>query len=212
MRTVGKTLKEARLEKLLTLEEVEKNIKIRKEMLEALEADDFDKLPPSTFVKGFIKNYGKYLGLETSKLLALFRRDYEGKKHPDQVLDSFSKPLRQSKVILTPSKLLWVIITLVVICFFTYLWVEYHQYVSAPTLIVSSPQDQQSVDNPTVVIAGKTDPESKVLVNNQEIGVDAEGNFKEEVKLSATTNQIEVEATNKFGRTAKIDRTVFVKK
>jgi len=212
MRTVGKILKEARLEKLLTLEEVEKNTKIRKELLEALEADNYDKLPPSTFVKGFIKNYGKYLNLDTPKLMAFFRRDYEAKKHPDLIMDSFSNPLKHSRMALTPSRLLWVVVSLIVICFFSYLWVEYRQYISDPNLTLSSPQDQQSVDIPTIIISGKTDPETKVAVNNQEIGVDPEGNFKEEVKLSSTTNQIEVAATNKFGRTAKINRTVFVKK
>jgi cytoskeletal protein RodZ len=212
MRTVGRTLKEARLEKLLTLEEVEKNTKIRKELLEALENDDYSKLPPSTFVKGFIKNYGKYLGIDTPKLLALFRRDYEAKKHPDVVLNTFSNPLKQSKLILTPTRLLWVIITLVIFCFFAYLWVEYRQYISDPNLIVMNPQDQQTVDIPEITIQGKTDPETKVTLNNQEIGVDENGNFKEEVKLNSSTNQIEIAATNKFNRTTKIDRTVFVRK
>src|SRR5258708_11561806 len=97
MRTVGKILQERRQEKLITLEEVEKHIKIRKELLQALEADDFDKLPPATFVQGFIKNYAKFLGLDANKLLALFRRDYESSKHPPLVLESFSKPLKQRK-------------------------------------------------------------------------------------------------------------------
>src|SRR5260221_10256078 len=97
MRTVGKILREARVEKLLSLDEVEKHTKIRKELLEALEADNFDKLPPSTFVQGFIKNYGKYLGLDAGKLLAVFRRDYEAGKHPDMVLESLSNPLKERK-------------------------------------------------------------------------------------------------------------------
>ena len=70
MRTVGKVLKEARLAKLYTLEDVEKHIKIRVEMLQALEADDYLRLPPATFVQGFIKNYGRFLGLENDKLQA----------------------------------------------------------------------------------------------------------------------------------------------
>ena len=77
MRTVGQILKEERERKLYTLEEVEKTTKIRKELLEELEAGHYSLLPPPTFVQGFIKNYGKFLGLDTEKLLALFRREFD---------------------------------------------------------------------------------------------------------------------------------------
>lgn len=213
MRTIGRILKETRVEKLLSLEEVEKQTKIRKELLEALEADDYNKLPPATFVQGFIKNYGKYLGLDDSKLLAVFRRDYEASKHPDVVLESLANPLKQKKFFLTPGRLLWTVIVLVVLGFFAYLWVEYRQYVGAPNLVVTNPPNQQTtVEIPTIVVEGKTDSEAKVAVNNQEIGVDKEGNFKEEIKLSATTNQVIITSTSKFGQTARVERTVFVRK
>ena len=65
MRTVGQVLKEARESKLYTLDEVEKSTKIRKEMLRALEDDNYAKLPPITFIQGFVKNYGKFLGIDS---------------------------------------------------------------------------------------------------------------------------------------------------
>ncbi len=67
MRTVGQILKEGRETKLFSLEDVEKHTKIRKGLLEALEANDYDKLPPPTFIQGFIKNYGRVLGLDVNK-------------------------------------------------------------------------------------------------------------------------------------------------
>ncbi len=212
MRTVGQILKEARESNFLTLEDVERHIKIRVEMLQALESDDFDKLPPATFIQGFIKNYGKYLGLDVSKLLALFRRDFEAKKHQPIVMESLKKPAKKKKFSLTPSMLIGSVVVLIVVCFFAYLWVEYRQFVGAPNLVVNSPQDQQTVDIPAVVVEGQTDPEVKVSVNEQEVGTDAEGKFREEVKLSGSTNTISVTAISKFGQSARIERTVFVKK
>lgn len=212
MRTIGQVLKETRESKFYTLEEVEKNTKIRKELLQALEADDYDKLPPTIFIQGFIKNYGRFLGMDPVKLLAIFRRDYEISKHPPKVLDSLSKPLNQRKIVLTPSKLIGVIAAIIILSFFAYLWVEYRQFVGAPNLEVSSPTEQQTVDVTSVIVEGKTDPEAKVLVNNQEVGVDKEGNFKEEIKLSSSTNTITITSSSKFGQTAKVERTVFVKK
>lgn len=212
MRTVGQLLKEAREAKLYSLAEVEKSTKIRVELLEALEEDNYTKLPPEIFVQGFIKNYGKFLNLDSTKLLAVFRRDYEARKHPPQILDSFSNPLKENKFNLTPSRILGFVVITIVLMFFAYLWVEYRQFVGAPRLEVLSPQDQQSVEIPSIMIEGITDPEAKVSVNNQEISMDKEGRFKEEIKLSSSTNTIMIVSTSKFGQSSKIERTVFVKR
>src|SRR3989338_6329262 len=154
MRTVGQILKEARENKLYTLEEVEKNTKIRKELLKALEEDDYSKLPPLTFIQGFIKNYGRFLGLDTAKLLAVLRRDFESKKHPPIVMESFSKPLNNKKIIVTPSKILGITVALIIIGFFTYLWFEYRQFVGAPDLNLISPTEGQTVEIPSVLVEG----------------------------------------------------------
>lgn len=212
MKAVGQILKEAREIKLYSLEEVEKHIKIRKELLEALEQDNYDKLPPPTFIQGFIKNYGNFLNLDTKKLLAIFRRDFESHKHPPLVLESFARPMKNPRFNITPSKIFSGAVIAIVISFFIYLWIEYRQFVGAPPLQIDSPKDQQTVENLQVVVEGKTDPEVKIKVNEQDVGVDMNGRFSEEIKLSASLNRIIISATSKFGRTTKVERTVFVKK
>lgn len=197
---------------MYSLEDVERHTKIRKELLEALEADNYSKLPPLTFIQGFIKNYGKFLGLNSEKLLAVFRRDYEASKHPPQVLESFSKPIKHKKFSLTPQRVLVLAIGLIIFGFFAYLWFEYRQYVGAPQLQVLKPQDQQTVEIPSVIVEGVTDSEAKVKVNEQEIVVEGDGKFSEEVKLSQSTNRIIITATSRFGQSTSVERTVFVKK
>ncbi len=212
MKTVGQTLEEARTGQFYSLEDVERHTKIRKELVEALEADNFSKLPPATFIQGFIKNYSKFLGLDSEKMLALFRRDYEAKKHPPLVMESLKGPLQSRRLRVTPSRLLGLVVVAIVLSFFVYLWVEYHQFVGSPNLTVSSPVDQLSVEIPQVTVEGRTDPEVKVEVNHQDIGVDGQGHFREDIKLSSSTNTITITATSKFGKTAKVERTVFVKR
>lgn len=212
MRTVGQLLKETREAKLYSLDEVEKHTKIRKELLKALEEDDYSKLPPLTFIQGFVKNYGKFLNIDASKLLAILRRDFEAKKHPPVILESFSKPLTQKKILLTPSKLIGTAVAIVIIGFFAYLWFEYRQFVGGPTLEVVNPTQGQTVELTSVMVEGRTDPEAKVMINDQEIGVDISGHFKEEVKLSSSTNELNIVATSKFGQSTKAQRTVYIKK
>lgn len=210
MRTVGQILKEEREKKFYTLDEIEKVTKIRKELLEALEKDQYSKLPPPTFVQGFIKNYGKFLGLNTDKLLAIFRREFSDQKHPPRVLESFSNPLDRHKIRLTPARFLGILVLIMTVVFFIYLWFEYRFLTGPPFLQVSQPQDQISLTSPSVYVSGRTDPEAKVSINNQEIQTDSNGKFSQQIKLADGSNIIVVTSIGKSGKVSKIERTVFL--
>lgn len=212
MRTVGQILKEGREQKVYTLEQVEKAIKIRKELLVALETDNYKKLPPPTFVRGFIKNYATFLGLDANKLLAIFRREFAEDRHKPYVMDAFSNPVETPKFKLTPNQLLGAVVVLIVIAFFAYLWIQYRQFVGAPQLSVASPVDQMTVSDPALSVSGKTDPEVKVLINSQEIPVDSNGDFKEKITLSSQVNKVTIDAISKFGQKTEIERTVYLKR
>lgn len=210
MRTVGQILKDERERKFYTLEEIEKVTKIRVELLQALEADNFAKLPPATFIQGFIKNYGKFLGLDTNKLLAVFRREYSERKNPPRIIESFENPLKPSRFHLTPSSAISLMVVSLVLIFFAYLWYEYRFLVLPPPLEVYNPADQANVQNASVAVAGQTDPEAKLSINNQDVGVSKDGHFDQEVKLSEGANRITITSTSKFGRSTKAERTVFL--
>ncbi|MBI4040071.1 helix-turn-helix domain-containing protein [Candidatus Daviesbacteria bacterium] len=212
MHTVGQILKEERERKIYTIEDVEKQTKIRRELLEALEADNYSKLPPPTFVQGFIKNYAKFLGLDGQKLLAIYRREFSTDLHPPKVLEAFSNPVEKARFRITPARVFGLVVVVVILSFFVYLWFQYRQFVGTPNLTLTSPQDQISLDNPTVVVEGSTDPEVKVSINNQDVPTDSQGHFKEDIKLSSQVNKISVVAQNKFNQKTEIDRTVYLRR
>lgn len=208
MQTVGQILKQVREETFYTLEEVEKATKIRKELLEALEADDYSKLPPATFVQGFIKNYAKFLKVDSQKLLAVFRREFSDRK--PYVMDAFSNPLDE-RLKITPGKVVGVVVSLIIISFFVYLWVQYRHFVGAPSLVVKSPPDQLISGTSSVVVEGKTDPEIQVMINNQKVMIEANGEFKEKIKLPSQVSIITIVAISKFGQKTEVFRTVYLK-
>ena len=80
MKTVGQILREAREKQYISVAQAEKATKIRKRILEKLEGSDWKNLPSPTFVKGLLKNYGDFLGLDVKKLLDFFRREYDEPK------------------------------------------------------------------------------------------------------------------------------------
>lgn len=61
---IGNSLREARVRQHLELTEVELATKIRARYLRALEEEAFDALPAQTYVKGFLRTYADYLGLD----------------------------------------------------------------------------------------------------------------------------------------------------
>ena len=56
-KTIGEVLRLARTNQGLTLEELHKKTEIQLEMLEAMEADDFDQLPSPFYTRSFLRKY-----------------------------------------------------------------------------------------------------------------------------------------------------------
>ncbi len=64
MFALGSSLKEARLRNGLDLAAAAEATKIRSRHLQALEDEQFDVLPGQTYVRGFLKTYADFLGLD----------------------------------------------------------------------------------------------------------------------------------------------------
>ncbi|MBI2906560.1 MAG: helix-turn-helix domain-containing protein [Chloroflexi bacterium] len=80
MAGLGETLRQARLDKGLSLDDAEKATRIRKKHLKALEEEDFSRLPETVYVRGFIRLYAQHLGLDVSELLSLLPREPRAKR------------------------------------------------------------------------------------------------------------------------------------
>jgi hypothetical protein len=61
---IGNSLREARTRRGMEFAQAEQATKIRGKYLRALEEEQFDILPSETYVKGFLRTYADYLGLD----------------------------------------------------------------------------------------------------------------------------------------------------
>ncbi|WP_336779658.1 RodZ domain-containing protein [Paenibacillus illinoisensis] len=75
MSELGQQLREARLQKGMSLDDVQEMTKIRKRYLEAIEAGDYKVLPGSFYVRAFIKTYAETVGLNPDELLEGHKKD-----------------------------------------------------------------------------------------------------------------------------------------
>ena len=68
MKDIGNFLKERREARGISLIEVEKDLKIRKKYLQALEEGNADAIPGKTYIIGYLRNYSKYLGINEENI------------------------------------------------------------------------------------------------------------------------------------------------
>lgn len=69
MDELGHILREARETKGLTLAEAQEETRINSKYLAALENGEYNKLPTPVHVRGFLRNYSRFLGLDSQPLL-----------------------------------------------------------------------------------------------------------------------------------------------
>jgi cytoskeleton protein RodZ len=89
---IGTSLREARLRQGVDLPRVEADTKIRAKYLRALEEEKFDVLPAETYVKGFLRTYAEYLGLDGQLYVDEFNSRFAREEEPAVATASSGRP------------------------------------------------------------------------------------------------------------------------
>jgi cytoskeletal protein RodZ len=209
MKTVGQTLQEARLNRKIDLDEVSRITRIRPTLLKYLEADDYRHLPSSTIVKGFIRNYSEFLGLNPDHAQAIFRRDFIENEQGQIVPRGMVNPINR-RTLWTPRTTILFGVIVIFIIFGGYLLYQYQKLTGPPTLLVKYPADQVQVTEPNLEISGSTDPEATLSVNGQLIILESGGQFVFRVPLQPGENSVTLIATSKSGKITSLVRHVYL--
>ncbi len=69
---IGTTLSEARKQKKVSLKKIAQETKISVRYLQALEIETFDVFPAEVYLKGFLRNYAHYLGLDGDEMVRAY--------------------------------------------------------------------------------------------------------------------------------------------
>jgi len=86
--TIGQQLKEARVRKGLSLEDVHQETKISREGLEGMERDDFSVFPSSAYGRSFLALYSRYLGVDASEVIGAMHHRGNGRRQPPDFLET----------------------------------------------------------------------------------------------------------------------------
>ena len=208
MKTIGEILKSARVSRKLTLTDLSRLTKISLITLKALEKNQFNTLPSGTYIQGFIKNYAQAVGLDPSKTLAVFKRDYD-RHHAKKILpQGLTQPLNQPFLSTTAGRnLLAAAIILLILA--GYLSLTLLKLFRPPPLTINQPQEAQEVTSP-VLIKGKTDRDASLTLNDKTVNLEPDGQFTTIYSTQSGTLELNFKTTSRRGKSRELVRHVII--
>ncbi len=211
--TLGEKLKKLRSERRVSLNDISKFTKVQVKYLESLEEGRYDELPADVYIKGFLKSYADFFGLNDKVLIRLFEKERGIKKNMANNGEKKEekkkiKPISVSFISLTPKKaaLGFVLILAIAVIFFIYS--ELGSLASVPKLIILSPESNSQVEGNSVIVSGVTEKDVRLFINGQPILVNDEGKFLENLTLQPGPNTINIKSINRFNKEAQETLTV----
>ncbi|MFH1661600.1 MAG: helix-turn-helix domain-containing protein [Candidatus Falkowbacteria bacterium] len=209
---VGNQLRKTRQNKKLKLHKIAEKLNINLKHLQALENSEYYKLPTGVYGKNFLREYALFLGLNYEKISENFSEEkkvYEIKKYKK---DPFSKQIIKKHYFLSMPKIVKnIIITAIIAVFFIYIGASLKNVISPPILHIYNPAENFITTEKTVLISGKTEPEAKVVVNNEQVLSNSIGEFSKTVSLKDGINIISITASKKHGRNNTVIRQILAK-
>jgi hypothetical protein len=200
---LGEVLRTAREARDVDLARVERDTKIRARYLQALEDGDYAELPGAVYTKGFLRNYGAYLGLDTEYLIDLYRLESSQPTTEKPTVPTPPRPIstrRSRPLVVTPGVIMAALLTVGVAIFVFYIGAELWTFSRIPKLeIVSPPGGSLSgYEQLEYTIVGITEPNSQITIEglreNPSVVADANGDFRVTVGLVPGSNLMTLQA------------------
>ena len=119
---VGSMLRDVRIKKKIELEKVAKDLYIKATYLSAIENSDYDNIPEHPYGIGFVRSYASYLGLNSSRIVQIFKEETEGSSPiptPNKTTDN------NEEIVITNSNKKYLVISLLMIICGYALWTSF---------------------------------------------------------------------------------------
>ncbi|OGH45774.1 MAG: hypothetical protein A3H50_02040 [Candidatus Levybacteria bacterium RIFCSPLOWO2_02_FULL_37_10] len=115
-------------------------------------------------------------------------------------------PLKRFKI-----KQAAILVVLLFILLLGFLIFQYRYAFISPPIHLSGPTEMEVLSSSTILVFGKTDPNSTITVNDEPVSVNQDGTFRKEISGFPGKTTITVRAVNRFGKQTTIERHVVIK-
>jgi cytoskeleton protein RodZ len=181
---VGTLLRQARLERGEDPSLIAAALKMRRDQLDAIEENDFAKLPGRTYAVGFVRAYARYLGLDAEAMVQRFKEESDNDIKPVEYV--FPEAQEEQRMLPNSSILIWAMLIALVIYVISYLTMPSRKTPAAtaraeePAVIIVDPKTVPKLpapklersaalsgEEPSFVVGGKVLPDSDALTSTQ---------------------------------------------
>lgn len=206
--TLGEKIHGMRKSANLTLSELSEKTKIQKKYLRAFEEDNYQALPNPLYAKKFLRRYVEVLGGDVEYFVDGFEQVYKSdapseEKFPKRKIKNWQFP-SLSRLMKIGS------LAVVGLAVVGYLGWQVHALIMPPELTVYTPNDGVSTNSATLEIAGKAEDEAEVTINGDQVLLNRDGTFREEIALERGVNVITIEGKKRYSKSATIYRRVIL--
>ena len=141
--SIGALLTNARNVAALSQADIAEQINLPKRIIQALETDDFDNLPESTYIRGYLRNYARLVGINDEGLVKLYADQHYSE--PAVVPSRRSKQSYDPAILWSTAAVLSILVGLVITW-----WVDSNQVVEqgAEFVVNEVVVDSKNVDMP----------------------------------------------------------------
>lgn len=213
-KSAGEVLREKRESQGIELSDISRAVKISEENLNFLEEGKYNRLPADVYAKGFLRKYANFLNYSEEKIISIFEKERgvqrklseKGRKKTDFKKNSFKASF------VTPRLIKIIVVCGIVFAVIIYLWYQFSNFSRNPKLELFEPFNDVTVMEDKITFKGITDIEIFLEINGQEVYVNSDGTFVEEVGLEDGLNTINIVARNKFKNESRLTRSILYEK
>jgi len=205
----GDFLRQKREEKGVTLEKLELLTRIKKTILENLENERFEKLPPKIYIRGIISKYCQYIELDQKEVLNNFDKYfYENRSDKFNVGKTTGFNIVRKKLKLKGMDFNKILIFVIGILIFLFVAKQASLLVLPPKIEILNPKEETSYTNTAINIQGRVLRTKFLTINGQPIVFDHYGYFENMMVLDPGVNEIRISAKNQLNKTSQVIRKV----
>ncbi len=203
------SIKRAREEKGLKLEDVSQRLRISQSHLSAIEDENLNSLPSGVYRRTFIKKYASFLGLNTQKIMESYERTAFKEKNGSNLFGR--KVIKKSSLLVFPKIIRNIVAIVAIAGVFLYLGFYLKNSLSKPKIEIFEPADNLITEDSFTYVSGRAKEKTMIEINDRPILKLKDGSFRELVELKKGMNTITISAQNKYSQKNIIKKQILVK-
>ena len=194
MTELGTSLKEARIAKGFSLDDLQEMTKIQKRYLAGIEEGNYSMMPGPFYVRAFIKQYADAVGLNSDELLESYKQDVPSSTTEEVRQTMTSAPSRRKPISKSSNSLNdifpMIVVALFIIIGIVIFWYFYQNLAAKDDPATTETEEQLSLEEP------ETKDETSAVDSETEEPVEEEPVEEVVPKQTITMGTIEGETTN----------------